>query len=163
MTCKQRGLVTAVICIYISGELGVRQQCRVWDDIYSTSKHESGDNSWRNMTTTFFSFSTLWSEFLSEFLFLPAQIFWLSCSESRPAEEQTWTEPFVCTLKIRNYIHSVWEISDLSVVSNIEQHWGDNAADAVGHHEDHHPLPTPQWNFSFTGHKIEEMKKVSPY
>lgn len=48
-----------------------------------------------------------WSDFLSEFLFLPAQIFWLSCSGSRPAEKQTWTEPFGCTLETRNDIQSV--------------------------------------------------------
>lgn len=52
-------------------------------------------------------------------------------------------------------------MSDLSVVDNVEQHRGDDAADGVGQHEDHHPLPTPQRNFSFTGGEVEKTVKVS--
>lgn len=39
----------------------------------------------------------------------------------------------------------------LSVVHHVEHNGGDDAADGVGQHEDHHPLPAPQWDFGFTG------------
>ncbi len=50
-------------------------------------------------------------------------------------------------------------MSDLSVVDDVEQHRGDDAADGVGQHEDHHPLPAPQRDFSFTGR--EKTTKVN--
>lgn len=41
-------------------------------------------------------------------------------------------------------------MSDLTAVDDVEQNGGDDAADGVGQHEDHHPLPAPQRDFSFT-------------
>lgn len=52
------------------------------------------------------------------------------------------------------------DMSDLSVVDNVEQHWGDDAADGVGQHEDHHPLPTPQWYLCFTDQEMEKTDKL---
>lgn len=50
-------------------------------------------------------------------------------------------------INLRNFI------THLSVVNDVEQDQGDKAAGNVGHHEDHHPLPTPQWDFSLTGNR----------
>lgn len=52
-------------------------------------------------------------------------------------------------------------MSDLSVVDDVEHHRGNDAANGVGQHKDHHPLPTPQRNFSFTGREMEKTEKVS--
>lgn len=52
-------------------------------------------------------------------------------------------------------------LSDLSVVDNVEHHRGDDAADGVGQHEDHHPLPTPQRNLSFTEQEMEKTLTIS--
>lgn len=46
----------------------------------------------------------------------------------------------------------------LSVVHYVEHDGGDDAADGVGQHEDHHPLPAPQWDFGFTGWRDEEQE-----
>lgn len=51
-------------------------------------------------------------------------------------------------------------VPDLSVVHDVEHNGGDDAADGVGQHEDHHSLPTPQWDFGFTGQEMEQTVKV---
>jgi len=64
------------------------------------------------------------------------------------------------TPSTHTHTHTKTVNSDLSAVHNVEQHRGDDAADGVGQHEDHHPLPTPQRNLRFTARETEREHRV---